>query len=864
MKILFTLEYRTNWGEQLILRLGRRRIPMQYVDEGRWQTVAAKAELPLEYTYEVEAEGRTIRTEWRNHTLQLPEGAAVEALTIRDRWHDLPADSTFYTSAFTEGIFGRGESSTAKRKSANAIIRIAAPTLRSDEVLCIAGSSREMGSWGKLTPMDDSAFPVWSLALNVSRPFDYKFVIADRRTLEPLCWEECANREWSIVPKSGEMVAECSVMPRFPERRWRGAGTAIPVFSLRTEDGCGVGEFLDLKKMVDWAVMTGQRILQLLPVNDTTMTGTWEDSYPYNANSTFALHPQFIRLTEAGVEADEAYNRLRDELNALSEVDYERVNNTKLALLKQAFKKKGAATLRSQAYKEFLAQNSDWLLPYAAFCTLRDEFHTADFSTWGDYARYDAGKIGRFIRTHRAEVDFHCYIQYHLHLQLSEVCRYAHSRGIVLKGDLPIGISRTSADAWLSPRLFHMNSQAGAPPDAFSADGQNWGFPTYNCERMAQDDFAWWRQRLGKMSAYFDAYRIDHILGFFRIWEIPADSVHGLLGHFNPALPYSAEELRQAGFDLSGGRYITPPADNWVIDELFGNLAEEVRQKYLKEGRPARKVSTQRKVAERITGSDEHDTRLRNGLMGLLDDVLFVEDPRRPGYYHPRIGAQSTFTFRTLDNWHRDAFNRLHDDFFYRRHNAFWQYSDLRKLPDLLSATGMIACGEDLGMFPDCVPDTMRQLQILSLEIQRMPKSMSENFANPARYPYLSVCTTSTHDMNPLRAWWEEDRAVTEQFYREVLHGEGEAPCFCEPWICRRIVETHLASPAMFTILPLQDWLSIDGALRFENPEKERINVPAIPRYYWRYRMHLTLEQLLAEEDFNNALYEMIACCGRN
>ncbi len=863
MKILFTLEYRTNWGEQLILRLGRRRIPMQYVDEGRWQTVAAKAELPLEYTYEVEAEGRTIRTEWRNHTLQLPEGAAVEALTIRDRWHDLPADSTFYTSAFTEGIFGRGESSTAKRKSANAIIRIAAPTLRSDEVLCIAGSSREMGSWGKLTPMDDSAFPVWSLALNVSRPFDYKFVIADRRTLEPLCWEECANREWSIVPKSGEMVAECSVMPRFPERRWRGAGTAIPVFSLRTEDGCGVGEFLDLKKMVDWAVMTGQRILQLLPVNDTTMTGTWEDSYPYNANSTFALHPQFVNLPAAGLEEDEEYRALRDELNALEAVDYERVNNYKREAMHRLFEKNGAATARSRAYKEFMASAAEWLMPYAAFCTLRDEFGTADFSKWGDYAKYDKKRVDAYVKAHRNEVAFHCFVQYHLHLQLSEVCRYAHSRGIVLKGDLPIGISRTSADAWLSPRLFHMNSQAGAPPDAFSAEGQNWGFPTYNWERMAQDDFAWWRSRFSSMAQYFDVFRIDHILGFFRIWEIPYDAVHGLLGYFNPAMPYSAEELRYAGFDTEGGRYTTPPTDEWVLNELFGDLADEVRSKYIKDGRLIASVATQRKIAERMKGDDEKSVRLRNGLMGLLDDVLFIEDPRRKGFFHPRIGAQSTFAFRLLDDWHREAFNRLHDDFFFRRHNDFWRDTAMQKLPRLLSATRMLACGEDLGMIPDCVPDVMHSLQILSLEIQRMPKSIHDTFANPAAYPYLSVCTTSTHDMNPLRAWWEEDRATTEQFYREVLHGEGGAPYFCEPWVARRIVDMHLASPAMFTILPLQDWLAIDGNLRYTYPDKERINVPAIPRYYWRYRMHLTIEQLMRETDFNEQLRDMIACSGR-
>lgn len=240
-----------------------------------------------------------------------------------------------------------------------------------------------------------------------------------------------------------------------------------------------------------------------------------------------------------------------------------------------------------------------------------------------------------YCRKRRSDIAFHCYIQYHLHLQLTEAVRYAHARGVILKGDLPIGISRTSADAWQFPRLFHMDSQAGAPPDAFSAAGQNWGFPTYDWERMSRDDYAWWRARLRKMSEYFDAYRIDHILGFFRIWEIPVDAVHGLLGHFNPAMPYPAEELRGMGFDLAEGRYTTPPTDGWILERLFGELAGEVRTKYLRNGHLQPACATQRRVLQLFPGDDERSKRLRDGFLALLDDVLFVEDPYRKGHYHP-------------------------------------------------------------------------------------------------------------------------------------------------------------------------------------------------------------------------------------
>ena len=698
-------------------------------------------------------------------------------------------------------------------------VTIAAPMLRLNEgeALGITGSSKTLGEWRKATIMDESNPPYAKAEFEVAESFEYKFVIADRKTGDILVWEDGWNRFLDLVRKgkgAGKGKPENTDikvredLPRLGRQGWKGAGTAIPVFSLRSMDDFGVGEFHDLKKMVDWAAMTGQCIIQLLPINDTTMTGTWEDSYPYNANSTFALHPQFIHLPDAGVAEDEEYTSLQKELNSLPQVDYERVNNEKERLLRKAFEANYRKTAAKKDYKEFMASNSDWLIPYAAFRVLTSRYGTPDFSKWGEHAKYRQEQIGEFCKKNKKEIDFHCFVQYHLHRQMTEVRAYAHSKGVMLKGDLPIGISRTSVDAWLYPSLFNMNSQAGAPPDAFSADGQNWGFPTYNWEKMSKDGFRWWKSRLRKMSEYFDAFRIDHILGFFRIWEIPVEYKSGIMGHFNPALPYSEDELKSWGFDVTGGRYVK---------------------------------------------SDDGDHT----------NVLFVKDTKSKGHWHPRLGAQNTKAYQALDQAHKDTYNWLYDEFFYRRHNQFWKESAYLKLPDLLNSTDMLACGEDLGMIPDCVPDTMKELQILSLEIQRMPKSVHETFANPYRYPYLSVCTTSTHDMNPIRAWWEEDRQMTEKFFREVLREYIDAPYFCEPWICRRIVEQHLASPAMFTILPLQDWLSIDGKLRFEDPRKERINVPAIPRYYWRYRMHLTLEDLMGQDSFNGSVTELIRRNGR-
>ena len=601
---------------------------------------------------------------------------------------------------------------------------------------------------------------------------------------------------WIDAPEGSNGFLREHSTAMFDRQGFRGAGTAIPVFALRSNDGFGVGEFYDLKQMVDWAVMTGQSILQLLPINDTTMTRDWMDSYPYNANSTFALHPQFINLPAVGVKVDASYKKLRAELNALPKIDYVKVNDAKTRLLREVFlSPEGQKTLQSESYCDFYAANAHWLLPYAVFCSLRDEFGTPDFSAWGKFAKYSPAKAKAYATEHPQEVGFHCFVQYHLDCQMKEVVAYAHSKGVAFKGDLPIGISRTSVDAWCHPSLFNMDSQCGAPPDAFAVDGQNWGFPTYNWEEMSKDNYAWWKQRLGKMAEYFDAFRIDHILGFFRIWEIPVPEKSGLLGHFSPALPYAEDEIRAKGLPLEG---------------------------------------------------------------------LFVEDPHKKGWWHPRISSQNTEAYQRLNDWQKWSYNELYDDFFYRRHNDFWKAQALRKLPELLGSTGMLACGEDLGMIPACVPDVMESQRILSLEIQRMPKDPAQTFAVPSQYPYMCVCTTSTHDMSPLRLWWkEEDRALIQKYYNEVLCRWGEAPQECAPDIVEQIVSQHLASPAMLTILPLQDWLGMDGELSNPSPEEERINVPAICPWYWRYRMHLTLEDLLSRKSFNDKVLAMVKASGR-
>lgn len=893
MKVRFHINYHTSWGESVYIcggipQLGgydpREALEMHLASPDAWEI---NLDLPdttgeFDYFFVVKAPDKAWRFEWGQPHRFVP-GDGISLYNIFDSWQDMPRDKPYYSSAFVDGMLARHERDEALPALPGTIcLKIWAPMISPDEVLAVAGAPEFLGAWNphKALVLNDAHYPLWECNIPldaVKEPFDYKFVILGKeKNHDVRGWEDASNRIFGIKPSSpAERIVIDGLRFANPNRNWKGAGTAIPVFSIRTDEDFGVGDFEDIKQMVDWCAETGQKVLQLLPVNDTTKSYTWVDSYPYSANSTFALHPMYMRLEKAGMLKDEKrmehFRTLAHHLNELSEIDYEAVNNAKNEYLHELFTQDWQKTAASGEFKKFVEENEYWLRPYAAWCALRDEYHTPDNTLWGEYAQYDDKAVEEFIKTHREKIDFFYFVQYHLDRQLREVRDYAHEHGVVLKGDIPIGIGRHSVDAWQSPHLFNMDCSAGAPPDDFSVLGQNWGFPTYNWAVMAADGFQWWKTRFRKMSDYFDAYRIDHILGFFRIWQIPLDALHGLLGYFNPAMPFSPEELRHNyDFWIDPEIQAKPLILEWMLTDFFGEYTEEAKEMYLDhigEGRYRLKdfVDTQVKVKKYFDQLEKNDRneRISNALMGLIDDVLFIEDPYQKGHYHPRISAQFTYQFRNLTDYEKWCFNRLYNDFFYHRHNDFWYGKAMWKLPPLLDATGMLACGEDLGMIPDCVPAVMHQLEILSLEIQRMPKDPKSEFGDTWHYPYFSVCTSSTHDMGGIRAWWESDPAQSQRFFNNVLHEFGQAPYFAEPWICDKILWLQLASPSMLCIIPLQDWLSADGEIRRENPNEEQINVPANPTHYWRYRMHMTVADLRGQRTFNEALRDKIYQSGR-
>ena len=889
MTVSFNIEYRTSWGEEVrIAGLLPESIPMHTTDGIYW-TADVELEVPKEgmtinYSYQIEQNQIIIRKEWDSFPRRLfLSGNSKKKYQIKDCWKNIPEQLYYYSSAFTEALLAhpdRAEIPPCHRKGL--VIKAYAPRINKDYCLAICGNQKALGNWDpdKAIPMSDANFPEWQIELDASKlkfPLEYKFILYHKEEKKTDCWENNPNRYLADPElKTNETLVISDRYAYFDIPVWKGAGIAIPVFSLKSENSFGVGDFGDLKRMIDWAVSTQQKVIQILPINDTTMTHAWTDSYPYNSISIYAFHPMYADIKQMGTLKDKSaaakFNKKQKELNGLPAMDYEAVNQTKWEYFRLIFKQEGEKVLASGEFGEFFDANKEWLQPYAVFSYLRDAFQTPNFREWPRHSVYNAQDIEKMCRPESVDyphIALYYYIQFHLHLQLVAATKYAREHGVVLKGDIPIGISRNSVEAWTEPYYFNLNGQAGAPPDDFSVNGQNWGFPTYNWDVMEKDGYRWWMKRFQKMSEYFDAYRIDHILGFFRIWEIPMHAVHGLLGQFIPSIPMSREEIESYGLPFRE-KYLIPYIHESFLGQVFGPHTDYVKQTFLL---PAEtpgvyhmkpEFTTQREVESFFAGkNDENSLWIRDGLYTLISDVLFVPDTKEKDKYHPRIGIQRDFIFRSLNEQEQNAFNRLYDQYYYHRHNEFWRQQAMKKLPQLTQSTRMLVCGEDLGMIPDCVSSVMNDLRILSLEIQRMPKNPMHEFGYLNEYPYRSVCTISTHDMSTLRGWWEEDYLQTQRYYNTMLGHYGTAPTVATPELCEEVVRNHLKSNSILCILSLQDWLSIDGKWRNPNVQEERINVPANPRNYWRYRMHLTLEQLMKAEELNDKIRELIKYTGR-
>ena len=896
MKIVFRLNYHTVPGQSLWLKYSTvldekgirfdQVVPLHWINDAQWETrvnVSGAGKFKIEYSYQLRQSGNNVELdEWEAQRTAAIDLDKHEAVILLDSWCSAGTVDYAYESKAIVSTRPSGESFElpAVPEDANHTFQLRMAAVPQGKVPCLIGSVSEIGNWGwhSAVSLEEVAPDIWQkqLYLPADWNIEYKYGLYDLHLKCVVAMElgenrkianrSYASRQWTHVHD------EC--YRRDSTGLFRAAGVAIPVFSLRSDKSLGVGEFADLKPFADWASSVDLKLIQILPINDTTSSHDWTDSYPYSAISVFALHPIYLRIEDIGLAMPASFSQelktARKALNTLEQVDYEAVMKTKTLLTRKIFEKHSATITTSRTFKDFLTKNRDWLVPYSVFCLKRDHFGTADFRQWQEWASFDRNQVDELAEPRHPEwpkIAYHIWLQSELDRQLSDAVAHLHTKSIALKGDLPIGIDRQSVDAWSAPHLFKMDAQAGAPPDAFAVKGQNWGFPTYNWEVMQKDGYAWWRSRFEQLSHYFDAYRIDHILGFFRIWQVPYDHVEGIMGYFDPAMPIHIDEIRNRGIAFEYNRFCRPYIRGNAVRSRFGEAEQYVKEHFLHDCgngyfQLREQVLTQRRIDD-FFKEHPHDDFIREGLMDCASEVLFFEVPGSHGtLFHPRMSMQATHSYADLDPNTRWRVEDLYNDYFYRRQEEFWQGQGYAKLPAMRRASNMLLCGEDLGMVPACVPGVMKELGILSLEIQRMPKTHEIEFFNPQNAPYLSVVSPSTHDMPTLRAWWREDSHTTARFAWQIL-GISFPETELSGEVASKIIWQHLQSPAMWAIFPLQDLLAMDETIRHPDPEAERINIPAIMPYYWRYRMHIGLDDLAAADEFNRKLRRMIEATRR-
>ncbi|MGN0282516.1 MAG: 4-alpha-glucanotransferase [Prevotella sp.] len=896
MKLRFRIQYKTKWGESLWLALTVKTAnglkttktfsQRMNTDDGEWWTAeVVRMEkrgtlyswFQYEYYVMTDDDKTVVRREW-NQLRRLYPCDLDHDYVMNDRWREVPLMAHLYSAAYktiSQRVDVADDRQLPLRQPLyrkTLFFSVSAPQISPGQSIAVCGSHPALGGWNpsRYVKMAYSGRSVWTLTMNVDSLFsemEYKFVVIDDDSHRLLQWEGGDNHYVDVASmRDGEVLVLDGGVLRIAEDTWRVAGVALPVFSLRSEHSCGVGDFGDLVRFADWMSLAGMKMLQILPVNDTTMQHSWQDSHPYNIISVNALHPQYLDLEQVGALSDKSlmtdYNRRRTELNSLAYTDYEAVERVKSDYMHRIFDERRADIAKDDDFRQFVKANA-WLSVYAAFCILRDRNHTARFSDWGKDSVYSWKLAEELSETDEAQYIF--YIQYLLHKQLKRATEHARQLGIAIMGDMPIGVSRDSVEAWAEPTLFNADCQTGTVPDSLNRHGQNWGFPTYNWKVMESDGYRWWHRRLKHSEQYFSSLRIDHVLGFFRVWEIPEADVDATTGHFSPAIALTADEIGYYGLTFHKDLYTRPIINDQIVDRIFGIHANYVRQQFLQHKsydlydlKP--ECDTQRKIHCLFGGrTDESSLWIRDGLCRLATNVLFVVDNSQPTMYHPRVNAFNTTAYQLLSPTDRDAFMRLYNNYFYERHNGLWEFKGRQRLSMVFDECPMLVCAEDLGAVPSCVSRVLEQLRIPSLEVQSMPKQPDVDFSHLEANPYLSVATITTHDMPSLRLWWQDNQQRAQHYYAEMLQKEGRAPEQLTTPLAEEIVARHLYSPSMMCILSLQDWLSIDAQLRPANVRSERINTPGDSYNRWQYRMNVTIEKLMSNEPFNTKLKTMIS-----
>lgn len=350
-------------------------------------------------------------------------------------------------------------------------------------------------------------------------------------------------------------------------------GVVIPLFSLHSQLSCGIGEYPDLLPLIDWCSQIHFDIIQLLPLNDTGL-----ESSPYSALSAFALNPVHLGLASLPhINENDDFKKELQDLQALTRqtqrIDYKTIHLKKDNFLRAYYSLYGASIINSDAYRTFKQKQRFWLFDYAIFKALKIYHNWQSWEEWPESYRQPSQEFfARIPSNIAADADYHIFLQFLCFQQLEKAYRYADKQKIYLKGDVPILINRDSADVWRNPQFFKLEFAAGAPPDMYSEEGQKWGFPLYNWKALEQDHYHWWIKRLEVASQFYHLYRIDHVVGFFRIWAIP----HGCTAKEGHYIPQEKHTWMHQGETIMKVMLASCPM--LPIGEDLGNVPNEVRQ----------------------------------------------------------------------------------------------------------------------------------------------------------------------------------------------------------------------------------------------------------------------------------------------
>lgn len=634
------------------------------------------------------------------------------------------------------------------------------------------------------------------------------------------------------------------------------SGVAVPLFSLHSKDSVGIGEFLDLIPFGAWVKKCGLNVIQILPVNDTGY-----ESSPYSARSAFALNPAFIRLQSIrGADAFASdIEALQKKYAGDSKVHYSDIAREKREILRKIFDANYTQLNRNLALSKWIEVNP-WVKPYAVYAMLKEKNGEASWRSWSEDQDPTDLRIAALARRSRKDTLFQCWMQFEAEAQFKVASNKLTEMGVRIKGDIPILINEDSADVWCNRKYFSLDDRAGAPPDMYSYSGQNWGFPTYRWDVLEQEDFKWWRERLAQASKFYHAYRIDHVLGFFRIWAIPQNQRTGILGHFSPAIPISLSTLTSAGFMKETVEYLKNP--NMSKDQLrafLGDATEACVSKYfeLLPGTNDRYILKPEFNCESAVLDTAEEQWVKDGLLKVLWNRIFV--PGTPdGEYYPYWYWYNTQVLGTLPpNEQKKISDILHEN--EAAQDGLWYENGKKLLTVLAKGTDMVVCAEDLGAVPHCVPRVLSELDINSLRVERWARNWDapgQPYYEVSEYPRLSVATTSVHDSSTILGLWQEDGFDRNFFWKNHLHMQSDAPQTLSPDQVEVVIRNIFNANSLFVIPSIQDYLALSSAWTPKDPGEERVNTPGtVGPHNWAYKLPCSLEELEA----NTALSAKIA-----